>query len=444
MYFKFMPLARVGRLRWLLGWLALALLGGGGPAGAHPMPSSMVWFDLRPAGVAAEVQLPLGELQLAFGHDVALRPETLVARLGPQLRAYLLAHVRPVGPDGRPWAVAVRALRVGQAAQNATGPYQALTADLWLQPPPGASPRAFTLRYDVIMHQLVTHAALVAIRQDWETGVDAEHPVEVGVVRMNPRDNVIAPLVVRPAGDSWWRGFRSMVGLGAQHIAAGTDHLLFLLVLLLPAPLLVRRGRWGPFGGVRYGLGRLLAVVTAFTAGHSVTLLAGALGWLRLPAQPVEVLIAFSILVSAVHAWRPLFPGREAWVAGGFGLVHGLAFASTLGALHLGGGQLGLSLLGFNLGIELMQLFVIAATVPWLLLLSRTPAYDRVRGGGALLAAAAALAWLAERLTGHGNPVADFVAAAPRYAPWLLALLAAGALLGAWQTRPKASAPLRP
>lgn len=441
MYFNLMPQARTSRLRWLLGWLALALLVAAGPAGAHPVPSSLVWLDLRPAGVAAEVQLPLGELQLAFGHGVALRPETLVARLGPPLRAYLLAHVRPVGPDGRPWAVAVRALRVGQAEQNATGPYQALMADLWLQPPPGASPRAFTLRYDVIMHQLVTHAALVAVRQDWETGVSAEHPVEAGVIRVNPRDNAIAPLVISPAGGSRWRGFRSMVGLGAQHIAAGTDHLLFLLVLLLPAPLLVRRGRWGPFGGVRYSLGRLLAVVTAFTAGHSVTLLAGALGWLRLPAQPVEVLIAFSILVSAVHAWRPLFPGREAYVAAGFGLVHGLAFASTLGALHLGGEQLALSLLGFNVGIELMQLFVVAATVPWLLLLSRTPAYARVRGGGALVAAAAAAAWLAERLTGHGNALTAFVAAVPPYAPVLLALLAAGALLIAWKTRAKDAVP---
>jgi uncharacterized protein (TIGR03437 family) len=90
-------------------------------------------------------------------------------------------------------------------------------------------------------------------------------------------------------------------------------------------------------------------------------------------------LIAFSILVSAVHALRPLFPGKEIYVAAGFGLVHGLAFATVLSCLQLNAGPMALSILGFNLGIELMQLFVIAVTMPWLVLLSLTPLYPRVR-----------------------------------------------------------------
>ena len=408
---------------------------------AHPMPSSRVLLDLQATGVAAEVQLPLGELQLALGQqlDVLTQPATLVARSGPALRAYIGAHVRATSYGGQPWALAVSGLQVSAAEQTDTGPYQELTAHLWLRPPAGASSRAFTLHYDVIMHQVVTHAALVSIRQDWDNGVLAEHPVEVGVIRMNPRDNVVAPLDVAPAAGSRWRGFQNMVGLGLGHIAEGTDHLLFLLVLLLPAPLLVRRGRWGGFGGVGYSVGRLLKVVTAFTAGHSLTLLLGALGWVRLPGQPVEVLIAVSILVSAVHAWRPLFPGREAWVAAGFGLVHGLAFASTLAGLHLDASRLALSILGFNLGIELMQLFVIALTVPWLLLLSSTPAYPAVRVGGAALACFAALAWVAERLSGQPNALAALVAQAVPYAPWLLGTLAVGAVLSFWRTSARAA-----
>ncbi|RZK62765.1 MAG: HupE/UreJ family protein, partial [Hymenobacter sp.] len=224
----------LGILVLVLAWPRLAL--------AHPMPSSLVLLDLQATGVAAEVQLPLSELQPALGTalNVLDNPETLVARQGAALRAYLRAHVHPVGFDGRPWAVAVGDLAVGAAEQANTGPYQELTAHLWLQPPAGASSRAFTLHYDVIMHQVVTHSALVSIRQDWDNGVLAEHPVEVGVIRMNPRDNVIAPLEVAPAAGSRWRGFQNMVGLGLSHIAEGTDHLLFLLVLLLPAPLLVR------------------------------------------------------------------------------------------------------------------------------------------------------------------------------------------------------------
>jgi hypothetical protein len=94
------------------------------------------------------------------------------------------------------------------------------------------------------------------------------------------------------------------------HIAEGTDHMLFLLVLLLPAPLLVARAEWGTPVGVRQSLLRIFGIVTAFTIGHSLTLSLAALGAVTVPSHPVEVLIAVSILVSAVHAFRPIFPGR--------------------------------------------------------------------------------------------------------------------------------------
>lgn len=425
------------------GWLlALALLVGIASAQAHPMPNSVVLLDLHPGGVGAELQLPLSELQAAFGHDVALNTETLIARLGPQLRAYIEQHVRPVSPEGQPWAVAVRDLSLHDAEQTATGPYQELTAHLWLTPPTGTTARAFTFDYDVIVHQVVTHVILVSVRRDWEQGrVGEEMPMEVGVIRLDVRNNVIPPLFISQAGGGWWAGFKGMVALGIRHIAEGTDHLLFLLLLLLPAPLLLTKGRrWGQFGGVRYSLARLLRVVTAFTLGHSLTLLAGALGWLRLPSQPVEILIAVSILVSAGHALRPLFPGREAWVAAGFGLVHGLAFASTLAELHLPAGPMVLSILGFNLGIELMQLFVIAVTVPWLILLSQTPAYATVRVAGALAAAVAALAWIIERLSSQGNPLTALVARVAQCGPWLLAALAVVATVSYWRQRKAAAA----
>jgi hypothetical protein len=427
------------------GFMALLLGLAAGAAQAHPMPNSVVLLDLQPGGVGTEIQLPLGELQAAFGHEVALNSETLIARLGPELRAYIQQHVRPVSPDGRPWVVAVRDLHVQDAEQTNTGTYQELTARLWMTPAAGESPGAFTFNYDVIVHQVVTHVVLVLVRRDWEQGrVGAETPMEVGVIRLDVRNNVIPPLFISQAGGDWGAGFRGMVTLGVRHIAEGTDHLLFLLVLLLPAPLLLTKGRrWGQFGGVRYSLIRLLRVVTAFTLGHSITLLAGALGWLRLPGQPVEILIAVSILVSAGHALRPLFPGREAWVAAGFGLVHGLAFASTLAELHLPAGPMALSILGFNSGIELMQLFVIALTVPWLIMLSQTPAYTTVRVAGALAAAVAALAWIAEHLSSQANPLTALVARVAPYAPWLLAGLAVVAIGSYWRQRKMPAATAR-
>src|SRR5206468_3636291 len=165
------------------------------------------------------------------------------------------------------------------------------------------------------------------------------------------------------------------------------DHLLFLLALLLPAPLIVFGSRLAGFAGVRRSVLRILKIVTAFTIGHSITLALATLGLVRVPSRPIEVLIAVSILVSAIHALRPLFPGKEAGIAAFFGLIHGLAFAATLGELGLGRWERVAGILAFNLGIETMQLVVVAVTMPSLVLMSRTRAYPFLRIGGALFAA---------------------------------------------------------
>lgn len=197
--------------------------------------------------------------------------------------------------------------------------------------------------------------------------------------------------------------------LGARHIAEGTDHLLFLLTLLLPAPLLAIRGQWAHRATVRQSLVQILRIVTAFTLGHSLTLELSAFGLVQLPSRPVEVLIAVSILISAIHATRPLFPGREALIAAFFGLVHGLAFASALNELGVTGWYRGVSLLGFNVGIEAMQFVVIAVALPPLLLLSRTSLYPAFRNFGALFAGIASIAWMMERITNSPTLVGQWV-----------------------------------
>lgn len=405
------------------------------PVWAHPMPRTVVLLDIQQKQVLAELQLPLGELQLAFGHDVAVHPESLIQRLGKELKAYITAHMRPASPEGQPWQVEVQELSISRAEQVATGSYQELVAQAVLTPPPGAGTRNFVFNYDVIIHQLVTHKAMVNIRQDWETGVHGEQTVELGIIGLDVRDNVIPPMVINQAPGSAWRGFTSMVNLGIHHIADGTDHLLFLLVLLLPAPLVPVGKRWGPFGGTRYSVIRLLKIVTAFTVGHSLTLIAGAFGWLHVPSQPVEILIAFSILVSAAHAMYPLFSGREALVAGGFGLIHGSAFAGTLTDLHLETSRMVLSILGFNTGIELMQLFVILLIIPSLILLSKTSLYPFIRLSGAALASLAATGWIAERVSGKSNLLTTFVQNITGFAPYAAAWFAVVALCSLFLTR---------
>jgi hypothetical protein len=171
-----------------------------------------------------------------------------------------------------------------------------------------------------------------------------------------------------------WSTFASTVPLGMRHIAEGKDHLLFLLALLLPAPFVAVGRRWVRHGSVRYGALRLLRVVTAFTIGHSITLGLAATNVVRAPVRPVEFLIAVSIFVTAIHAIRPIFPGREAWVAGGFGLVHGLAFATMIAGYGIDPWHTTLTVAGFNVGIELMQAAVLLVAVPWLLVMAQSRA----------------------------------------------------------------------
>lgn len=116
-------------------------------------------------------------------------------------------------------------------------------------------------------------------------------------------------------------------------------------------------------------------------------------------------------------------------MAAGFGLVHGLAFATVIGDFRLEPLSRAQAILGFNLGIDLVQLIVLAALLPLLLLLAPTPRYQPVRVAGAVLAGGAALAWLAERVSGQSNAVAGALDVTFAQAPWLLAGATTAALL---------------
>ncbi len=375
-------------------WIPTAVFG-------HQTPTTVILLDISPSQVAIELQLPVTELELAFGNPIAQNPTTALQQLGPQLKKYLLAHIHAYVTKGTPWLVEITDMRVQQEQQILSGPpFQEITVNLILKPQPSETTRTFFFDYDAIIHQVGNHTALVSIRNDWEQGKVEEKPVEVGIIRVDTRDNIIYPLRINLEQGGWWLGFSRMFLLGIEHIKGGTDHLLFLFVLLLPAMLLTNGKQWGIFGGTRYSINRLLTITVAFTIGHSITLLVGALGWIILPTQPVEVLIAVSILVSAIHAIWPIFPGKELYVAIGFGLVHGLAFASAIINLNLSLDYMVLSILGFNLGIECMQLVVILLTIPWLIFLSQTQFYTTIRITGAILASVAAMYWIIERMIG--------------------------------------------
>ena len=199
-----------------------------------------------------------------------------------------------------------------------------------------------------------------------------------------------------------WTFFR----LGAEHLLTGTDHILFLLAVIVGS----RRLR------------EIVLAATAFTVAHSITFVCAATGLVEVPARVVEPVIALSIaVVAGWHLWRlrspveryaglqlargPLGLDRAGWLRLGvvlcFGLVHGLGFAGALGLDRELSGSLLWSLLVFNVGIEAVQLGIILAVFPLLALLRRRSprAGAWVTGAVAAGVAVMGLVWFAERVT---------------------------------------------
>jgi hypothetical protein len=402
----------------LLVAVAVVVLGLARPAAAHDVRGEVVLLDIGDHAIDVELRVPARQLETAsgirLGHEVAAAVRAQQA----DLRAYAARMVGARSEDRREWAV-----DVGPVAYARHGDQGEVVFHAHLIAPAGATARWFALRDDLVLGRVTTANVYVFVRSDLQTGILDGEPALLGYLHYQQRE-----LVVDRNAGSRARGLVAVFKLGARHIADGTDHLLFLLVLLIPAPLLASAGRWAGRRTVRSSLLATARIVTAFTLGHSLTLIIGAVHGAVLPTSAVESLIAVSILVTAAHAARPVFPDRESLIALAFGLIHGLAFAATLSSIGVDGVSLAIGVLGFNLGVEAMQLAILVVTVPWLLMLARHPVYRAVRVVVAAGAAIAATAWLAERALGLRTPVPAVVERLAGHAGWGLAALVIGSV----------------
>jgi len=193
-----------------------------------------------------------------------------------------------------------------------------------------------------------------------------------------------------------WASLRRFVVEGVWHIWQGYDHLAFVVLLVLP--ILLGRGTRPSTTNAGAAAGEILRVVTAFTVAHSLTLALAAAGWVPIPTRAVELVIAASVLLAAVANVAPRVARLGPKLAFAFGLVHGFGFAGALGELTAGRAALLPTLAGFNLGVELGQLAVVAAAFPLLLALRRSSVMRRaVTVAISVACAALAFVWLVER-----------------------------------------------
>jgi hypothetical protein len=364
-------------------------------AQAHEVPSDVtVRMLVRPEGdrVRLLVRAPLEAMQDITFPTVG--PGYLdVPRAAPQLRdaaqlwlvdnldlfegdrrlPLAIVAVRASIPSDRSFAEYETALAHFSAAPLAAGldlPWQQALLDVQLEAPIESASSLFSL--DARTGRLGMRV-VNAVRFFGANGVERVYQIEgeAGAVPLDPR---------------WHQAMLRFLALGFEHILGGADHLLFLLCLVVP---------------FRRQLRALVWIVTAFTAGHSVTLIASAYGLapsgLWFPPL-VETLIALSIFYMCVENVISAQP-RTRWpIALGFGLVHGFGFSFALtNTLQFAGDHVLTSLLAFNVGIELGQLLVLVLLVPALNVLFR---YVDGRIGGIVIAVVVghtAWHWLAER-----------------------------------------------
>jgi len=303
------------------------------------------------------------------------------------------------------------------------------------QPTPAAT--AMTLAnhsdgtYAVLRFQLHCPTVVRELQFDYRLFASSD-PTHRGILNIRGADGLsLATTVLDPehpmrrvslTGEHGLATLREFVAEGIWHIWTGFDHLLFLLSLLLPSVLVMRllpvtrptlndaSIPWPPAGStvpwqwqgatsLRASLIDVLRIVTAFTLAHSITLSLAVLDIVSLPPRLVESGIALTVILAAINNLRPFLRARRWAAAFVFGLIHGFGFAAALKDLGLSTHSLALSLFGFNLGVEIGQLAIVALFLPLAYAARHTVFYRRaILGPGSAVIASLAAVWLVERV----------------------------------------------
>ena len=355
---------------------------------AHSSGNSYLAFSLRDATPVLRVDVSIRDLDFVFDLDGDRNGEVTwgeTTARQPDLLAWVQAGVRVTVADTQCTLTASDPM----ASQRGDGIYFSTE---WVVNCPGAStqpPPGLALRYGLMFEQDNLHRGLLKVELPNEQNSAILSPEQPG-----------APLV--QGSTRLWDIFQRYVVEGVWHIWIGIDHILFLLSLLVLAPLASARRSvvgWQPVERFGLAFADVLSVVTAFTVAHSITLGMSVMKWVDPPADLVEPVIALSVVLAALNnllGWFSLKRWRLAFV---FGLIHGFGFANVLLDLGLPTQALAVALGGFNVGVELGQLAIVVAflSVAWWL---RHTAFYRwviVVGGSTAIAVVGAV-WTWERL----------------------------------------------
>lgn len=375
---------------------------------AHTGKQSYVYLEIFDTAIAGRVEYPIADLNRVLDLDIPLEGGGSLEELEANaelIQEYTREHLA-IGPaDG----TATWSLEFGEVdyLDISTLSYAIFEFEVTerFDPPP----RTFRLAYDAII-EAGDRDGFLLIGTDWGSGTFNNEGDEFLRYSEGNTDQV-----VDLDDTSWFKGMGGVIVLGADHIRIGTDHILFVLALVLPSVLVFARKRggtdaeWQPSASFGSTLWRVLKIVTMFTVAHSITLALGGLGIVELSPRFVETVIALSIAAAALHNIRPIFVNKEWALAFGFGLFHGFGFAGLLADLGLDRSRRVPSLLGFNIGVELGQAAIILMVFPMLFIMRRSPLYLPLMKIGSVVLSLIALAWATERIFDYDTSVNSLV-----------------------------------
>jgi hypothetical protein len=357
-------------------------------AEAHTLGQGYLFVAVDESGISGKIEITLTDLDLAVGLDSDLDGkigDDEIAAGADRVIAYLTDRVG-VGADGRWFTLRFTGWEV---ASLPLGRY----LELYYEAVDAEPASILSLRYEVLFDEDANHRGFLVITDNMFTGT-VDRGEETSLVFTPDTSTQLFDLTE----DSAWRSFRNFVWQGMWHIWIGIDHILFLLALILPAVLVRRAGSWETVNDAGPVFWQVIKIVTLFTIAHTITLTLAALEVFTLPSRLVESVIALSVIIAALNNIYPILYRHMGWIVFGFGLFHGFGFANVLSELVRSQSNLVLNLLGFNVGVEIGQIAVVAALVPLLFVLRNSAVYLRVlMPAGSVLIALLALGWFIER-----------------------------------------------
>nr|WP_297349625.1 HupE/UreJ family protein [uncultured Glaciecola sp.] len=220
-----------------------------------------------------------------------------------------------------------------------------------------------SFEYSLLFDAAANHKAIFSLR------VESEQHVFI-VDDQNVRNSID----VSVNKSSSWATFGAFIYQGIFHILIGLDHILFLLTLLLTICLYRQVNEWKDIESKKVIIRKTLVIITSFTIAHSITLSGTALGIIPVMGSWIEVVIAASILFNVINNLFPMIKnlGLITFI---FGLIHGMGFAGALSEFGFTKEHQLLSVLGFNLGVEIGQLGLLVVLLPILLWLRKSNYY---------------------------------------------------------------------